>query len=58
MEYSEFAIASLKEKLLTLSLQSGAPKKYAGPLFEAFEVIQQREREIVAMRTKLNEERK
>lgn len=41
MEYSEFAIQQLKEKLLELSMKDSTPRKYAVPMFEAYEVIKQ-----------------
>lgn len=41
MKYSEFSIQQLKEKLLELSMKNSTPKKYAWPMFEAYEVIRQ-----------------
>lgn len=45
MKYSEFAIQQLKERLLELSMKDSTPKKYAGPMFEAYEVIRQLQKE-------------
>ncbi len=45
MKYSEFAIEQLKEKLLELSMKNSTPKKYAWPMFEAYEVIRQLQKE-------------
>lgn len=41
MEYSEFAIEQLKNKLSELSFKDSTPRKYAVVMFEAFEVIKQ-----------------
>ena len=45
MQYSEFAIEQLKGKLLELSMKDSTPKKYANPMFEAYEVIKQLQKE-------------
>ena len=46
MEYSHYAIESLKDKLIELSMKSSTPKKYAANMFEAYEVIKQLQKEI------------
>ena len=45
MTYSDFAIASLKDKLIQLSMRNSTPRKNAVVLYEAVEVIKQREAE-------------
>lgn len=45
MIYSEFAITRLKDRLVELSMKNGTPRKYAVVLYEAMEVIKQRESE-------------
>lgn len=45
MIYSKFAIEQLKERLLILSMKDSTPKKYAGDLLEAYEVIKQLQKE-------------
>lgn len=45
MIYSDFAIEQLKERLLMLAMKNSTPKKYAGPMFEAYEVICQLQNE-------------
>ena len=46
MKYNQYAIESLKDKLIELSMKSSTPKKYAANMFEAYEVIKQLQREI------------
>lgn len=41
MIYSDFAIEQLKQRLLEKSMKDSTPKKYAGDMFEAYEVIRQ-----------------
>jgi|GEM_PF-3395169 len=41
MKYNQYAIESLKDKLIELSMKSSTPKKYAANMFEAYEVIKQ-----------------
>jgi len=46
VKYSEYAIEQLKGKLLELSMiKNSTPKKYANPMFEAYEVIKQLQKE-------------
>lgn len=41
MTYSEFAIEELKKRLIEKSMKDSTPKKFAGDMFEAYEVIKQ-----------------
>lgn len=50
MQHTEFAIDMLLERLQTRALQDRTPKKYAGPMFEAWETIQQYRSEISALK--------
>lgn len=45
MEYSDFAIRQLKERLAEKAMKNSTPKKYARDMLEALEVIQQLQRE-------------
>lgn len=45
MEYSEFAIEQLKGRLAEKAMKTSTPKKYAGDMMEALEVIIQLQRE-------------
>ena len=54
MEYSEFAINRLKERLVEKSMRPSTPKKFAGDMLEAYEVIVQLEKTI----TKLGKDKK
>lgn len=57
MVYSDFSIDMLKERLLTKSMQDRTPKKYAGDMFEAYEVIRQLQREIKKLKKEQNNEK-
>lgn len=52
MIYSDFAIEQLKKRLAAKALKNGIPKKYAGDMLEAMEVIQQLQRHIAALEPK------
>lgn len=52
MVYSEYAIESLKDRLLSKSLKNATPKKYAGDMFEAYEVICQLQKENLQLHKK------
>ena len=41
MTYSDFAIEQLKIRLCEKAFKSSTPKKFAGDMLEAFEVIKQ-----------------
>lgn len=41
MRYSDFAVGNLVRRLAELSMKNSTPKRLAGVLFEAMEVIQQ-----------------
>ena len=41
MVYSDFSIEQLKQRLFVKALKNSTPKKYAGDMLEAAEVIQQ-----------------
>jgi hypothetical protein len=53
MEHTEFRISQVKERLVELALKDGTPKKYAGVMFEAFEIIKQREKALAEATEKL-----
>lgn len=57
MEHSEFRISQVKERLVELAMKDSTPKKYATLMYEACEIIKQRERELKKAREKgdLNE---
>lgn len=46
MVYSAFAIELLKERLYEKAFKSSTPKKFAGDMFEAYEVIGQLQAEL------------
>lgn len=48
MKYTEASIELLLERLLSKSMKDGTPKKYAGDMFSAFEVIRQLQGELNA----------
>lgn len=50
MTYSDFAIGELKKRLLEKSMKPSTPKKCAGDMLEAYEVIVQLEKEISRLR--------
>ena len=54
MKYSDFAIKMLKERLVEKSMRPSTPKKYAGDMFEAYEVIVQLEKEIEELTAEAN----
>ena len=41
MVYSDFSIEQLKQRLFVKAMKNSTPKKYAGDMLEAAEVIQQ-----------------
>ena len=41
MVYSDFSIEQLKQRLFAKAMKNSTPKKYAGDMLEAAEVIQQ-----------------
>lgn len=49
MVHSDFSIQLLKERLLSKSMNDKTPKKYAGDMFEALEVIQQLQKKIKSL---------
>lgn len=53
MKYSEFSIQSLRERLIQKALLDRTPKKYAGDMFEAAEVIQQLQAEILTLKREI-----
>ena len=46
MEHTEFRIEQVKERLIELAMKDSTPRKYAGLMLEAYEIIQQREKEL------------
>ena len=58
MTYSDFAIEELKKRLLEKVMRSSTPKKYAGDMFEAAEVIAQLQAALTDMRKVLAKEGK
>ena len=56
MVYSDFSIDLLKDRLLTKAMHDRTPKKYAGDMFEAYEVICQLQREIKKLRAEQQKE--
>lgn len=53
MNYSDFAIEQLKRRLTEKAFHNSTPKKYAGDMLEAFEVIEQLQKK---MRERKNRE--
>ena len=50
MEHTEFRIEQVKERLTELALKDSTPRKYAGLMLEAYEIIKQREKELAKVR--------
>lgn len=46
MYYEEATINRVKETLLERSMKDSCPKKYSVPMFEAYEIIKQLQREL------------
>lgn len=53
MEHTEFSIEQVKERLAELAMKDSTPMKYAGVMFEAYEIIKQREKELAKATEKL-----
>lgn len=53
MEHTEFRIEQVKERLAELALKDSTPRKYAGLMLEAYEIIKQREKELEKATEKL-----
>lgn len=51
MEYSVFAIEQLKSRLAEKAMKTSIPKKYAGDMLEALEVIIQLQKELKMLRS-------
>lgn len=45
-EYSDLAIENLKANLREKAFSNSTPKKYSAPMFEAYEVIAQLQKEL------------
>ena len=51
MVYSDFSIEQLKQRLFLKAMKNSTPKKYAGDMLEAAEVIQQLQAKIKRLET-------
>ena len=51
MVYSDFSIEQLKQRLFLKDMKNSTPKKYAGDMLEAAEVIQQLQAKIKKLET-------
>ena len=51
MVYSDFSIEQLKQRLFLKAMNNSTPKKYAGDMLEAAEVIQQLQAKIKQLET-------
>lgn len=50
MYYEEFTINLVKETLLERSMKDSCPKKYSVPMFEAYEIIKQLQKELLEIK--------
>lgn len=49
MVYSDFSIEQLKQRLFVKAMKNSTPKKYAGDMVEAAEVIERNEQQSVQL---------